>query len=102
MNKIVGIFRNQRQADRVVEALNEMGIDKDALHAFSRPRVEVDDLDNKSAEEVMVTAHVRDANLDEVETVFKNSEAEQVNVWEKDWEPETTWSPIIYGRTSNS
>ena len=31
MNKIVGIFRNQRQADRVVEALNEMDIDKDAF-----------------------------------------------------------------------
>ncbi len=102
MNKIVGIFRNQRQADRVVEALNEMGIDKDALHTFSRPRVEVDDLDSKSADEVMVTAHVQETRRDEVETVFKNSEAVQVNVWEKDWEPETTWSPIVYARTSNS
>lgn len=102
MNKIVGIYRNEKQADRILKALEDWGIDKDALNTFSRPHVEVDDVDNESSAEIMVTAYVQEDQKDEVETIFKNSDALYVNVWAKDWEPETTWSPIFYARTTNT
>lgn len=102
MNKIVGIYRNKQQADRVLEALEDWGMDKDALSTFSRPHVEVEDVDDEFPNEIMVAAYVQEEKRDEVETIFKNSDATYVNVWEKDWEPETTWSPIVYARTTNS
>ena len=102
MVKIVGIYRNKQQADRVLNALGELGIDKDALSTFSRPRVEVEDIDEESPDEIMVTAYVREEKQDEVETIFKNSDAAQVNVWDKDWQPETTWSPIVFARITNA
>jgi len=102
MNKIVGIFRNMQQADRLLNALEEMGIDKAALNTFSRPRVEIENVEDDLPDEIMVTVYVREERQNEVETIFNNSDATQVNVWDKDREPETLWSPILYARTSNS
>jgi hypothetical protein len=102
MVKISGIYRNREQADRVLEALDEMGIDQDALSTFSRPRVEVEKMDEETPDEILVTAYVQDEKKDEVETIFKNSDATQVNVWDKDWQPTTTWSPIVFARPSNA
>ena len=102
MVKIVGIYRNKQQANRILEALDEMGIDQDALSTFSRPRVEVKDVEDDSLDEIMVTAYVREEKQNEVETIFKNSDATQVNVWDKDWQPETTWSPIVFARITNA
>ena len=102
MVKIAGSYRSRKQADRVLEALAEMGLDQDALSTFSRPRVEVENMDEETPDEILVTAYVQAEKKDQVETIFKNSDSIQVNVWGEDWEPETTWSPIVYAQISNT
>jgi hypothetical protein len=97
MNRIVGIYRNKQQADRVLEALDEMGFDREALGTFSRSRVEVEEVEDQAPQQVMVAAYVKEDRQNQVETIFNNSGAIEVNVWDEDWEPETTWSPIAYG-----
>jgi hypothetical protein len=94
MNRIVGIYRNKQQADRVLEALDELGFDREGLGTFSRSRVEVED---QASQEIMVAVYVKEDRQNQVETIFNNSGAIEVNVWSEDWEPETTWSPIVYG-----
>jgi hypothetical protein len=97
MNKIVGIYQDKQQVDRVLEALDEMGFDKEALSTFSRSRVEVEEAEGEAAQELLVVAYVKEDRQDQVLTIFNNSGATEVNVWDDHWEPETTWSPIVYG-----
>jgi hypothetical protein len=97
MNRIVGIYRNKQQADRVLEALDELGFDREGLGTFSRSRVEVEEVEDQASQQVMVAAYVKEDRRNQVETIFNNSGAIEVNVWGEDWEPETTWSPIVYG-----
>jgi hypothetical protein len=97
MNRIVGIYRNKQQADRVLEALDELGFDREGLGTFSRSRVEVEEVEDQASQQVMVAVYVKEDRQNQVETIFNNSGAIEVNVWDEDWEPETTWSPIVYG-----
>jgi len=96
MEKIIALFKNETDTNRVVEALKEAGFSDDAFTLGDPAIVDeeevVMDIDNDGEDDqvIMLTVQSENTQTEIAKTILKNGGALQVNDMEGEWRS-STW-----------
>lgn len=97
MKKIIALFNEREQANKVLDALNELQVKRDEIEAFTRDRAEIKDTSKGEPGDVMLVLHVDEEVYDPSMTILRKSDAIEINTnKEKEWEPDPIWLPEAF------